>query len=556
MNSIAEILLQSGRDQAAARLRQGDIQAQLQSNLANTKAQTIGGIIQPLAALPGTIQAAQQAQLHTQLGQQQLVGAQQDNTLGAARIADLQHQQQGRQVLGAAIKQFSTVDDRGNPVTDHQKIADAVSQAGFPDQANAWLKQASENSDAIEKLSGLTSQHVKAQRELIGDLAYTAKTPEEFAAGLGVLASTPGGGLDEQTAHQLADQLTADPAKAQQLKATYLPFSPKYQAQQAELQKPITTPKDAITTTTERALAGQPPLVTGDHEPARVDVKEGIVDGKPGSVRVARDGTMTNVATNKVTTDFKAPPPASAIVNPGALNDVKESVAGMKDGTLPPMMPGRATKEYLATMAEAHRQGYDLQAAVTDWNATQKHVATLNGQQQTRLNQSINALPDLLDTVDALASKWKGGQFPVLNKANLALAKNGAYGDDVATVARQLDSQIADVTADLGNVYMGGNSPTDQSLALAGKSLSGDWSEKVLHDMVTLARNNVTIRQNSIRNTGVQGASPDNPYVPPSATTTAPAASAPRYTAKNAAGVTVTSSDGVNWVDAQGKPVK
>ena len=49
----------------------------------------------------------------------------------------------------------------------------------------------------------------------------------------------------------------------------------------------------------------------------------------------------------------------------------------------------------------------------------------MNGAQQLRLNQSINALPDMLDKVDALASKWQGGKFPILNKANLALAKGG-----------------------------------------------------------------------------------------------------------------------------------
>lgn len=210
----------------------------------------------------------------------------------------------------------------------------------------------------------------------------------------------------------------------------------------------------------------------------------------------------------------------SAQASPAATppSDVKEAIAGMRDGTIPPQLPGRASKDYTALMAEAHRQGYDLERAATDWVATQKHIATLNGSQQTRLNQSINALPDLLDSVDSLASQWKGGNFPLLNKANLALAKNGAYGDKAATIARQLDSQIADVTADLGSVYMGGNSPTDHALDLAGKSLSGDWSEQVLHDMVSLARKNVTIRKNSIANTGVQGASPDNPYAPKAVT--------------------------------------
>lgn len=247
--------------------------------------------------------------------------------------------------------------------------------------------------------------------------------------------------------------------------------------------------------------------------------KEVMVDGVRTPVFVDPKTKQITDLEGKVITNptqrIRAIPPASTIINPQTQNDVKDAVAAMKEGTAPPLLPGRATKEYLATIAEARRQGFDIERAATDWNATQKHIATLNGAQQKRLMQNINALPEMLDKVDALASQWKGGRFPVLNKANLIAAKNGAYGSEVASVANQLDAQIADVTADLGNVYMGGNSPTDHSLDLASKSLQSNWDEKVLHDMVQMAKANVTIRRNSILNTGVAGASPNNPYAPP-----------------------------------------
>ena len=285
----------------------------------------------------------------------------------------------------------------------------------------------------------------------------------------------------------------------------------------AELAADAANPNSSTQQQSTDALAKMTPAPNSEKTEFQLDGKTVVGDYLPG-----QSGQPGKYLYNgqDVTARATAKPPAPAMTADAA-NDVKEAVAGMKDGTIPPQLPGRATKEYTATLAEAHRQGYDLQAAVTDWNATQKHIATLNGQQQTRLQQSINALPELLDSVDALASKWKGGKFPPLNRVNLALAKNGAFGDDVASVARQLDSQIADVTSDLGAVYMGGNTPTDQALQLAGKALSGDWSEKVLHDLVARARSNVAIRSNSIKNTGVAGASANNPYAPPAA---APAA--------------------------------
>lgn len=184
-------------------------------------------------------------------------------------------------------------------------------------------------------------------------------------------------------------------------------------------------------------------------------------------------------------------------------------------GEQPPEVTGlyRLAGPVRASLA---KKGYNQAEAISDWRATQKHLATANGAQQTRLNQSIGALPDLLDTVDTLASKWKANaHLPILNRANLAAAKNGAYGADGASLANQLETQIADVVGDLGTVYMGGNSPTDHALKLAETSLRSDWDEKTIHDMVKLAKKNVQIRQNSIRNTGVQGASPNNPYAAP-----------------------------------------
>lgn len=195
-------------------------------------------------------------------------------------------------------------------------------------------------------------------------------------------------------------------------------------------------------------------------------------------------------------------------------SDIALAVQGMKEGTLPPMLPGRASKEYLATMAEAKRQGYDLASAATDWQATQKHIATLNGAQQTRMAQAVDNAAHSLDVIETLAGQWKGGRFPVLNRGNLAAAKAGVYGAGPQAIAVQLDAQIADVTSELANVYMGGNSPTDHALTLAAKNLSADWSEQTLKTMLDQTRANLTIRQNSMRNVGVAGASPNNPYAP------------------------------------------
>lgn len=154
------------------------------------------------------------------------------------------------------------------------------------------------------------------------------------------------------------------------------------------------------------------------------------------------------------------------------------------------------TRSYLAD------KGYDFTAANLDWIAQKKYMQTLNGPQQTRLRQATQFAYDSLDVVERLAKQWDAGPYPILNKANMLLAKQGAYGQEAAKIATQLETQIADLTSELGTVYKGGNSSTDESLKLAATNLNGNWSRDVLEGNIELTRNNLKIRLNSIKHTG------------------------------------------------------
>ncbi len=369
-------------------------------------------------------------------------------------------------------------------------------------------------------------EHAQREASFIGQSLGGAKNEEDWQGGLYALKQA-GIATPPEFAHfdpGLADHLSAAAQTADQKAQRALV---EYQRETQRLAQQETARKDAAA---EAAKAKQPiKLGAGEQlvDPVTFQpVATGAAKtGTPGSFEdyTARYAKGKGKAVEDLTTaDIEDArkryqqaddrPRVNVSVSGGDASNVKEAIAGMKDGTIPPQMPGRASKDYTAIMAEAHRQGFDLAGAATDWAATQKHIASLNSNQQLRLNQAIGQLPELLDSVDALAAKWKAGRFPLLNKANLALAKGGAMGKEAASIANQLAAQIADVTGDLGAVYMGGNSPTDHALGLAAKSLSEDWDEKVLHDMTALARKNVQTRLHSIQHTGVAGASATNPY--------------------------------------------
>jgi len=231
----------------------------------------------------------------------------------------------------------------------------------------------------------------------------------------------------------------------------------------------------------------------------------------------------------------------------GQQSDVKETVAGMKDGSLPPVLPGRATKEYNAIMAESHRQGFDLAKAAQDWQATSKYLGTLNGQQQTRLRQAVEQVQESVPLVRALVKEWDSAGIPVLSAANLRAAKAGTYGNKAQSLALRLDAQIADMTSELGTVYKGGNSSTDESLKLAAKNLGADWSKQAAIDALDQIEKNITYRKNSMKLGPVTDQSQQNRYAPDLGAVPSGAPDNVTSLLKSKGAGTYTLSDGSKW---------
>lgn len=244
------------------------------------------------------------------------------------------------------------------------------------------------------------------------------------------------------------------------------------------------------------------------------------------------------------------------VINNMSGSDAKDIADAIESGDQPPTLTG-LYKNAGPVRAELARRGVPLAKMETDWKATQKYLGTLNGTQQVRLRQAISTASDSLDKIDSLYAEWQKvaptSGVKLFNKVTLASAKQlpGRAG----AVATALDAQIADLTSELGNVYMGGNSPTDHSLGLAAKNLSSDWNQQTFEEGVKQARANIKIRQNSILHAMPAGVG--NEYMPNTGAASqggyTPPAGAPTGTGPNGHKIVV---DGGKWVDAQtGKPI-
>ncbi len=254
-----------------------------------------------------------------------------------------------------------------------------------------------------------------------------------------------------------------------------------------------------------------------------------------------------------------------AAATPASQDDAKAIAEAIMDGKQPPDLRG-LYRQGPAVKANLARQGYDLTTAQRDWTAVQKHLSTLNGQQQERLRQAISFTSDSLDNIEDLYNQWSkigpASGFKILNRAALSASKQ--LPGEAGSIATNLEAQINDLTSELGTVYKGGNASTDESLRLAAENLKGDWNDPTFRRALTQIKKNLTIRRNSMLNSQAAGVSPNSPYSPPSPNAGG-AQNAPggggttpplQNLMKNKEGHQI-GWDGHNWVDAQTRqPVK
>ncbi len=291
------------------------------------------------------------------------------------------------------------------------------------------------------------------------------------------------------------------------------------QAQMDEINKPVNVPLS------DRRMVGGTEVVPATPLPRNIDPNspEGIAAAraKAATPRVP-DYTIGNVRYSGETNKPLVTGPPQASANSTGTNDVKDTAAGIAEGMISPQISQSVSfRDRTAVSAELKRLGYNQAEAERDWKAINKHLSTLNGAQQERLRQAISFTYDTVPQIEAAYAEWKKqagvSGFKVLNKGNLAAMKQlpGAPG----SAATNLEALIADFTSELGTVYKGGNSSTDESLKLAAKNLEGNWNDQTFSDAIKRIRQSLKIRQNSIATSETQGVSADSPYQPGSRAT-------------------------------------
>jgi hypothetical protein len=226
-------------------------------------------------------------------------------------------------------------------------------------------------------------------------------------------------------------------------------------------------------------------------------------------------------------------------------DDAKAIADAIFRGDQPPDLTG-LYRQAAPVRAELGRMKYNLTAAQEDWHATQRYLSTLNSVQMQKLQKAINFTHESIPNIRSLIGQWDSMGLPILSAANLKAAASGAKGQAAQSLAVRLTGQVADLTSELGTVYKGGNSSTDESLKLAAQNLQADWSKKAAMDALDQIEYNLRIRQNSLRHPDVMGGRLNNPYMP-EASQEPPPPMPNQGTSRGGAGVVVKGRDGRNY---------
>ncbi len=347
---------------------------------------------------------------------------------------------------------------------------------------NEW-----DNSKTLSPYKTGALQQVLGPASMLGQ-AFIQKNQDNLyrqaaAKMLGVDPGTiPPGSVNADTFGKIL-QTQADPAKKMQ--AEYMGLTNQVLRKQLGLDTPQPeTPETLVPAIGSTEVPGEKTMAT--------------VAGTPSPFVISRMGKngVTMVNPNA---------PQSGNVTPQ--KDITDSVKGMFEGLVPPEKLA-SFRDVTRVNAEITRQsresGMNYPELQLEWDATKKFVQNMQSNQQIRLQQSIEFGLQAVNDLKKLSQDYVRGPFPALNKAQLALAMNGAFGAtpeeraDNAKKATVFNQQLTDLVADLGTIYLGGNSPTDHGLQLAEKNLNSNWTVDQLNAAIDNVDKLLKFRKNAI----------------------------------------------------------
>ena len=381
----------------------------------------------------------------------------------------------------------------------------ATTQKAFADSQEALLKMDTQKRAAAVAVS-----------QRLGEIANSMSDPTSYAEG--IQQAFDEGLIDEAAKakdlkrgydSRFIESIKAKARTVQQMdEKNRADIKQQQETKEHEAKLPGMVAESTIKTT-EAAQGGK-----AETKPVTIKVP-GNPKPQEGVLRTLPNGTSKMFLGGKEVTDYEVYERPQTTNYLGQSDDPKAIAQGVISGDIPPDLKGFYRLKG-PIVGELQRQGFSQTKAMTEWNAVQRWITTANGTQQLRLRQAIEKIDPHVEYIRAMYEEWQKTGLPSGYQTfnSMALAAAAALPGKAGELANRLQAQINDLTAELGNVYMGGNTPTDHALELAGANLKTKWNERTFLGALDDITNNTAMRRNAIRFTGPTGVATESPYMP------------------------------------------
>ena len=201
----------------------------------------------------------------------------------------------------------------------------------------------------------------------------------------------------------------------------------------------------------------------------------------------------------------------------GAITEeqLQQVLDGMESGTVTPSIRAYSRTHRTILAAEAQRRGLNLQAMESEENAVDAWVRSSNSTSQVKLRQVIDSVLGTMGELRGLNKEFKRTGWTPANAAEIKLAVSGT-NPAKRDIATKYTSLAAMLRSEMGQIFMGGNSPTDRALQLAEEALNTNYGFEQMNATLDTLEDNIQYRLNSINNSGPQlrgGELPSSPFL-------------------------------------------
>jgi len=180
--------------------------------------------------------------------------------------------------------------------------------------------------------------------------------------------------------------------------------------------------------------------------------------------------------------------------------ELSSVVDGMAKGTQNPNLTAYSRNDRTRLSALAEKRGINLNQFAGEYNATQKFLQTKNSIKQVQLRQGIDSVQQSVKHLRDLNEEFKRTGWTPANKAEIVLAMTGT-NPAKREIATKYLTQLNVLTDEMGQVFMGGNSPTDRALKLAGEIFNKDFGFDQMNAALDTVDTNLQFRLNAMDST-------------------------------------------------------